>query len=200
MVENREYYDTERQSWLIPENLYDTRNYALFAILADVRNDPGYESIAPRRGLPEDISPEVKDYFGSFLPDHDEYDEMPPRPQEKEQLDAWITSGLGGCSSSWATLAELASFPWETTRIQLHAHVHPRVTHLFHPNRSIPWKQWPPDLPRSYSRARKGDRDAVQWTETYAESAGKDFMDMLASFIKQYGSRSRDVRFVFWFF
>ncbi len=35
-------------------------------------------------------------------------------------------------------------------------------------------------------------------TETYAEAAGSDFMELLETFSQKYGV-SKDVRFVFWF-
>ena len=46
-----------------PKEVYDERNYSLFAILADIRNPShgwtGYRFIAKPRGLPSDISPEL---------------------------------------------------------------------------------------------------------------------------------------------
>lgn len=44
--------DPEHEPRSYPKDLYDIRNYGLFAILADVRNDEGYECIALRRGIP----------------------------------------------------------------------------------------------------------------------------------------------------
>lgn len=46
---------------------YRHRNYALFSILADVRNSSGNEPIAEPKGLPEDVSDVVKaesEYWG----------------------------------------------------------------------------------------------------------------------------------------
>lgn len=57
------YYDAERpeSEWNMPRTVhpYQHRNYDLFALLADVRNQFGIIPIAGARGLPDDVSPEV---------------------------------------------------------------------------------------------------------------------------------------------
>ena len=53
--------------YLIPEPLYDRRNYAFFTMLAGVRRRSDVEQIAEIRGLPCDVSNLVKafsDYWG----------------------------------------------------------------------------------------------------------------------------------------
>ncbi|MCT6901642.1 MAG: hypothetical protein M3Z48_00250 [Lactobacillus sp.] len=42
------------------DHIYKGRNYYLFAILADVRNGKGFTPISEPKGLPVDVSPEVK--------------------------------------------------------------------------------------------------------------------------------------------
>ena len=84
-----EKYNT--YSWTRPKpEFYSTRNYDLFAILANVRNGRGFAgvvtgagfvSISEPRGWPEDLSPEVAQ-------------------QEPEY------------SSSWLTLDEILTFDW----------------------------------------------------------------------------------------
>lgn len=76
---------------------FDDRNYNLFAILAGVRNNFDFEPIAEPRGLPDDLSAEVKrlDYA----------------EQEDEDADDNDVS-LGDHSQSWLTLAELQAYNW----------------------------------------------------------------------------------------
>lgn len=69
-----------RESW------YSGRNYDLFAILANVRNDGSWEQVVPLRGFPDDASYQVvEDYEG------------------------W---GDDAHSPSWITLEELFAFDW----------------------------------------------------------------------------------------
>jgi hypothetical protein len=89
---------------------YDVgRNYRVFSMLAGVRNGIGFASIktgepitpiADPRGLPEDVSAEVK-----------------------AESDEW---GVDGHSHSWLTLAELDAVPWQTNLIRLCGFVDPR--------------------------------------------------------------------------
>lgn len=68
------------------DSFYHDRNYALFGVLARVR-DRSVTPIAKPRGLPEDVSPEVEarsDYYG-----------------------------VDGHSHSWLTLAELLAYNWQ---------------------------------------------------------------------------------------
>ena len=48
------------------QDLYRVRNYDLFAILADVRNDGTIECIDEPRGLPEDVSDFVKKNYEAW--------------------------------------------------------------------------------------------------------------------------------------
>ena len=92
-----------RDPWLVKNERrraefawYDGRNYALFAILADVRNYGGYlHPISGPRGLPSDLAPEsrlIEDY--TLHTDDDD-----------------VFSG--DHSFSWLTLAELQAYRWE---------------------------------------------------------------------------------------
>ena len=73
------------------------RNYALYSILADVRNYHDLPVIAEPKGLPDDISEELKNETAQ------EYD-----PEDEEWSDVW----LGDHSFSWFTLRELLDFDW----------------------------------------------------------------------------------------
>lgn len=99
------YADEGEESRLIVDYhdcFYSERNYDLFAMLADVRNNIGFGGCVPGagfnpivepKGLPDDVSPEVK--------------------RESDEL------GLGFHSHSWLTLAELRVYDWNqmATRI-----------------------------------------------------------------------------------
>lgn len=82
------------------KQFYNGRNYDLFAILADVRNGrgfagiktgEGFNPISAPRGIPADVSPEVK-----------------------AKSDDW---GGDGHSHSWHTVADLLAFDWTQTTI-----------------------------------------------------------------------------------
>lgn len=80
---------------------YDGRNYDLFAILANVRNGRGFAGvntgdgfvpIADPKGLPVDVSPEVK-----------------------QESDKWDCDGH---SHSWHTVADLLAYDWTQTTVK----------------------------------------------------------------------------------
>ncbi len=177
--------------------IVDIRNYSLFAILADVRNDEGYECIAPRRGIPNDFSPEIKSYFESFQSNESGTTWL---PQDEKQRAIWIAYDNDmELRPGWLTLEELVNFDWHGKRIKRYGRVDERVAHLFHPERGFPFREWPQGIPCGYSRMHKEDEYCnASWTETYAEAAGSDFMELLDTFSQKY-EVSKDVRFVFWF-
>jgi hypothetical protein len=78
-----------KEPWVYEGWIYNGRNYALFAMLADVRNDYNFKPISHPKGLPSDVS----DYV-------------------KQQSDQW---GEDGHSHSWLSLRELLDYDWEQT-------------------------------------------------------------------------------------
>lgn len=95
------YFSAER--FLHTDQPYDGRNYNLFAILASVRNGSGFAGvttsggfnpISEPRGLPDDLSDELK-----AEPDLDD---------ESDDPQVW----LGDHSFSWLTLREMLDFDW----------------------------------------------------------------------------------------
>ena len=70
----------------------EKRDYYLFSILADVRNDSDLVSICPRKGFPDDMSPEV----------------------ERKAV-YWED---GAHSASWLTLYELDTHDWDQYKYQ----------------------------------------------------------------------------------
>lgn len=71
---------------------YTGRNYNLFAILANVRNDYGFIPISMPKGLPDDISPEIKAEANFY--------------------------GADGHSHSWLTLKELLEYDWQQVTLR----------------------------------------------------------------------------------
>ena len=168
--------DPEHQLTYSPETLYNTENVSLCSILADVRNEglleEKYDCITSRRGLPDDLSPELKTFA-----------------EERENRG---TSTI----TSWLTLQELITFDWGKIRKQ-YAIVDKRVVHLFHPERGFPWSEWPQGIEISYSPTAQAYAN-VSWTETYADAAGPDFMELVDKMAQTYGPTD-DVRFILWF-
>ena len=169
LVENEDHDPEEEDhpiySKLRPQGLYHVRNRDLFSILT--------ETIAPYRGLPADLSPEISDFE---RPRHDE--------------------GLFG--HSWLGLDELLAFDWKDQVFQRVAMVDPSVTHLFEGNPlGFPWERWPKGKTISYSLWMR-DGVSVRWRETPEQTAGTDFMEGVVSKLKTLGPSNR-VRIVFWF-
>jgi hypothetical protein len=168
--------DPESEPALMPQAVYDTRNSSLFAILAGVRNlifsETRYQTIAPPRGLPSDLSPELAPWA------------------------AYFDSGAFG--HSWYLLAELQAFPWSKLTIKKRAMVSPAVAPLFAGGEGpFPYDRWPAD---EEVRFAEWSRDGVHvtWVETYAQSAGTEFLDGVLQRLATYGA-PEDVRVVFWF-
>lgn len=161
---------------LRPQALYDTRNSALFAILADVRNPAfsaeRYQPIAPGRGVPADLSSEVALWLEYF------------------EGDAF--------GHTWYLLAELQAYRWSARRIRKRAMVSKRVAPIFGDgNGSFPRERWPLDERIGYSGWTR-DGVEVTWIETYAESAGREFLKTSLPLLATYGA-PEDVRIVLWF-
>ena len=173
---------------------YDDRNYRLFAILGNVRNDhtdPPIRSISDGRGLPEDLSPELR------------------RIADMKVEDVW----LGEHSFSWVSLQELIQFDWEQTTVR---------RGVIRADRFLYWDGkcpdefaqavWGPDIrvtdwpcvgepPRAPERAAL-DVDSpthvrVRWRVTYREAAGKAFGTLMEA-LKPHGE-PENIRLVFGF-
>ncbi|MED1801822.1 hypothetical protein [Brevibacillus porteri] len=78
-----------KELWVYEGWLYKERNYALFAMLADVRNNYDYKPICQPKGLPGDIS----DVVG-------------------KEAARWEEDGH---NHSWLTLQELLTYDWDQT-------------------------------------------------------------------------------------
>ena len=164
----------EEPEWK-PTEVIRERNYALFAVLADVCNptcstEP-FESIAPPRGLPSDVS---------------------------EPLQIWHAQNDGDTwSESWLLLKEILEFDWQGKTITRKAKVDERVAHLFAPGqKGFPYAQWPVGIGMGYSEEGTGVQ--VTWEETYAEAVGPAFFERVVPRLNSLGP-PQEVRVVFWF-
>jgi hypothetical protein len=161
-----------------PKEIYDGRDYNLFAILADVRNPTGtslnnqkYDVISLPRGLPQDLSLEMTQWLKHW-----------------EDGVAW---------PSWLLLQEILDFDWENKIMVHQAMVEPSVAYLFGNGRNkFPYQQWPEDIPIRYAVKMKGGV-TVTWIDAYKDSVDPYFFEVLDS-IKIYANPS-DIRLVFWF-
>lgn len=95
------------------DRFYNQRNYWLFSVLADMRNNDGSLEVLPicdPKGLPEDLSPEVRN------------DEI-----------------LQDCySRSYLTLKELQDYPWDLTVRFENVYVTPEAADLYRKNVAVP--------------------------------------------------------------
>lgn len=93
----------------VAPEVFDSRNYHKFAILADVRNGLGFAGIKTCEGWPSIAADR------GFPPDFDA-ESVATNP-------AWPTDGprsLGDHSFTWVSLDELKAFPWDTTESWLY--------------------------------------------------------------------------------
>jgi hypothetical protein len=127
----------EYRRWLAPENTdegmrewaerkmrtawYDDRNYEAFAILADVRNGrafagvetgDGFKQIADPRGLPLDLSEELRVPANYDAMRECAWTDVPEDPPENEDDDEYRGFWLGDHSWSYLTVRELQAYDW----------------------------------------------------------------------------------------
>lgn len=187
---------TEEDGWFSANpTVYNDRNYSLFAILAGVRNGvgfagcktgEGFNPISIPRGLPVDVSFEVK-----------------------RCSDLW---GSDGHSHSWLTIAELKAYNWDQeTRRQ--GFVTPKEYKVFKANgRPDSWCGWcggssvehltESEMGRLVSGEAKEAPEKscytlVKWAEKYSESVGL-FLTETIPRLETFGP-PECVRLVFWF-
>lgn len=88
---------TCEDQWDDPDEPFGGRNYSLFGFLADVRNRAESPVIMEPRGLPADVSPDVRKVHGPDLDVSSPYD--------------WY----GYYGVSWLTVAELLAYDYDQT-------------------------------------------------------------------------------------
>lgn len=169
--------------------LYDGRNYNLFAILADVRNEYDIKPIDMPRGLPVDVSNEVQGE------NHD-----------------W---DLGGHSYSYFTFKELLDYDWENHSVENEGFVDEYTYKNFKETgnpypcskdvdggnvKKVLNSEMNRILKNKYSwEENKSFYTAIKWSEKFSEIA-KVFLDNLNDYIfKNNIIDLDDYRIVFWF-
>lgn len=185
-------YDYDK---LFDHPLYIHRNYNLFAVLANVRNGygfagyktgEGFEPVSMPRGLPQDVTSEVK--------------------AESDSL------GVDGHSHSWLSLSELMAYDWEKTVIQ-HGVVSPEEYKSFAENgKPNSWcsgagGQKVEHISESAMKmiadgSFKPKEDvhyytSVSWKESYRASIGNSWFAVMKFLDEHFGADN--VRLVFWF-
>lgn len=188
------WYNPDYESkWNTPktDEPYTERNYDLFAILANVRNGygfagvptgSGFEPISMPRGLPEDVSAEIK-----------------------ELADEW---GRDGHSHSYLILSELLGYDWEG-QTTTHYGVFSKEQYVQLKKTGIPGAYAAGvfgsdvvivngdeifDVPND----GKSYHAWAAWEETYAQSVGPAFLEHTLTALKELGQPD-NVRIVFWF-
>ena len=185
--------DGERPFEVAYENrFYRGRNYDLFAMLADVRNGRGFGGVktgegfipicAPR-GLPDDVSDEVR-----------------------AERAAWDCDGH---SDSWLTVAELNAYDWQQTT--QHQGIVDALNYFIWQRDGKP-RSWAGfvdgpavrhitnaemDAAVREAHFTNGLYTRVTWCEPYAASA-PEFLEVTLPRLRALGS-PEDVRIVFWF-
>jgi len=186
---------------------YYGRNYNLFAILANVMNDCNFEQIHSIRGLPKNISKELKKKSDNF--------------------------GEDGYSHSWYTLKELQKFDWYHKSTTHNGMINLEQYKIWK-EKGKP-EEWCKDVfggnikiisneeleqvlfessiikkknsqiknilkKIGYFIPSKNDRyyTRINWIETYAESCS-NFLTETIPLLEKLGKKPQNVRIVFWF-
>ena len=178
LVPNEYYIAGETGTYsaeFLPQELFDERDYTLFAVLAGVRrdrhNETEYEPVSEPKGLPRDISPELREWAERF--------------------------GKDVYCPSWLTLRELLDYNWHGKAALKRAMVDARAAHLFGDGwGDFPHESWPEGVPRGYGTYMSGGVE-VTWIENYGDRLGYFLRDVIPK-LQSYGA-PEEVRVVFWF-
>lgn len=175
------------------DDKHDDRNYLLFAALADVRNYLEIPIIDVPRGLPEDISSEIK---------------------KRAEFD-----GLDGHSHSWLTTEEIENYDWDREVIHTYyPNAQQYLNYLTDTDRVLwmPGSPFQDDIIVSVDTMKKFimglygpyDEKKSYRTKLLVESTfrkdlglrydnGKDRIESLVNDLREYGGENQ--RIVFWF-
>jgi len=175
------------------EEYYGNRNYDLFAILANVRNGRGFAGIKTGegfnyidepRGIPSDVSPEVKECYHEWNGD--------------------------GHSHSWFTLKELKAFNWN--QVTKHQGFVNERGYKYYREHGKPCSWCGGVDGRDVKKITIAEMDAVidgrlkltgslytlvKWEEPYSDSVGTFLTETIPAMEKL--GKDNDVRAVFWF-
>ncbi len=158
MLSNPEYgYDCGEPE-MMPEELFHSGRRELAAILTDsgnpIRSTRPYTPVAPRRGLPSDLSAELAGWL------------------QRNEGAPWFVP-------TWFTVREVLEFGWEERIMQRRAMVPAQAGALFaNCPRGFPLVDWPVGVPVKYAEWTR-DGVVVEWLESYAEIASEFVRDVL---------------------
>ncbi len=161
-----------------PVELYGGRDYNLFDIFgglqrSSLRTLAGqlYEMIGGRRGLPLDLSPELRRWHQQW-DDDNHYGE------------------------NWLLLSEILAFDWHGKTMRFEAMVDARVAPLFEENQPFPRDKWPSDVRVGYAAFLR-DGVKVRWADSYTASVDPSIFALFEK-LKALGDPAQ-TRLVFWF-
>jgi hypothetical protein len=192
----KQYGDDPEFLW---ENTFDAefgqRNYIFFGIIAGVRSYDTKSMVSEPRGLPKDVSPQVK-----------------------RHSDQW---GVDGHSHSYLTLKELQDFDWyqmyqleNTMTARVYANTVLKFKGLTTIKRSYANLYI---IDKNETRIPQHDLEKmcygiyglydptydyiadVEWEETYRDMVGPKYLDDLFNRLESFADDPNDVRVVFWF-
>ena len=186
------YGDNSRFIWSGPwdeDYKLHSRNYYWFAILANVRNYNDLTPIDDPRGLPADISEEVR-----------------------KMADQWESDGH---SHSWFTLRELLEYNFDEETVELKGYVsHRQFAQYLETGKADFFIGYISDSSIIVSNGEMKQKcmgigtefngrkfpyiTQVSWREPYSEAVGKEYIDRIMNKLKTYGEPDK-VRIVFWF-
>lgn len=206
---------THRWGYAEPWEPYDNRNYALFSVLANVRNGygfagcdtgEGYRPIDDPRGLPPDMSPLVKEWAEAGDHSHSwllvrelldyDWDQIAVKRGcvRAHQFAAWdgktspasYSGGIGGHRAREITNDEMRRL---VERADAEGYSAATDTGYF--------PTLPPGLSPELRDALQGSFTCVQWSEPYGTSC-RHFLETGLPKLLALGNPD-DVRIVFWF-
>jgi len=180
-----EYYGWEGEPQFCRAPIYDRRNYEVFALLAGVRNRYYIKSVAPLKGLPQDLSEEVR-----------------------REATEWVREGR---LCSYLTLAELQAFDWHGQTFVRDVSLKPEeFVKFMRTGRAEQWHVYKDydgrisneemcELIKSGRATEAQVVTYVCWTETYAEPA-KHFLETVMPKLEAMAQGNQEsVRIVFSF-
>ncbi len=161
------------------DEIFFEREYAVYAMLAGVRNSEGvdgpgtgayYSPISLPKGLPQNASRYVATQY------------------KRQNTDPYSAH-----DSSWLLLKEILEYHWNRTE-KVSAYVSKEHAKAFYENGAIPD---PIDRKYKSNRILKLGYEKIEWNSNYAIIAGKFYSEIIPK-LKEYGNPN-EVRVIFWF-
>lgn len=189
--ENPYYKDWKDEPEFSLDWFYNGRDYSLFALLADVRNDYNVEPLSEPKGVPEDVSDEIR-----------------------KEYEFWEGDGH---SHSWYTFDELVNFDYVNKKVHHEAYVSEAVYKQFKET-GDPYpcckgvgggnveKVLNCEMDRIIKNKYSWEKDrefytAIRWETSYADTM-EYFLNRVKDYIKKENVQNdelKNYRLVFWF-